>query len=62
MTRYLLHKDVLVSKIIREDLRHFLDTTVNLVGFTKRRSLQSRMLANFLENLAKSPRDLSPTC
>ena len=52
-THCFLHREVLVSKIIGNDLKQVLDITVNMVNFIKQRPLKSRMFARLCENMQK---------
>ncbi len=58
-THCFLHREVLVSKSIRDDLKQVLDITVNMVNFIKQRPLKSRMFARLCENIQKN-HDTSP--
>jgi hypothetical protein len=53
-THRFLHREVLVWKTIREDLRQVLDVVVNMVSFIKQRPLKSRMFAKLSENMQKT--------
>jgi hypothetical protein len=48
-----LHREVLVSKTIGEDLKQVLDVAVNMVNFIKQRPLKSRLFATLSENMQK---------
>jgi hypothetical protein len=52
-THCFLHREVLVSKTIGEDLKQVLDVAVNMVNFIKQRPLKSRMFAKLSENMQK---------
>ena len=52
-THCFLHREVLVSKTIGDDLKQVLDITVNMVNFIKQRPLKSRMFARLCENMQK---------
>ncbi len=52
-THCFLHREVLVSKTIGDDLKQALDVTVNMVNFIKQRPLKSRMFARLCENMHK---------
>ena len=52
-THCFLHREVLVSKSIGNDLKQVLDITVNMVNFIKQRPLKSRMFARLCENMQK---------
>jgi hypothetical protein len=52
-THCFLHREVLVSETIGEDLKQALDVAVNMVSFTKQRPLKSRMFAKLSENMQK---------
>jgi hypothetical protein len=52
-THCFLHRDVLASKTIGEDLKQVLDVAVNMVNFIKQRLLKSRMFAKLSENKQK---------
>jgi hypothetical protein len=52
-THCFLHREVLVSKSIGEDLKQVLDIVVNMVNFIKQRPLKSRMFAKLSENMQK---------
>jgi hypothetical protein len=47
-----LHREVLVSKTVGEDLKQVL-VAVNMVSFIKQRPLKSRMFATLSENMQK---------
>jgi hypothetical protein len=53
MTHCLLHREVVVSKTIGEDLKQVLDVAVNMVNFLKQRPLKSRIFAKLSENMQK---------
>ncbi len=48
-----LHREVLVSKTLGDDLKQVLDITVNMVNFIKQCPLKSCMFARFCENMQK---------
>jgi hypothetical protein len=50
-THCFLHREVLASKTIGEDLKQVLDVAVNMVSFIKQRPLKSRMFAKLSENM-----------
>ncbi len=52
-THCFLHREVLVSKSIGNDLKQVLDITVNMVNFIKQCPLKSRMFSGFCENVQK---------
>ncbi len=52
-THSFLHREVLVSKTIGDDLKQVLDITVNMVKFIKQRPLKSRMFARLCDNMQK---------
>ncbi len=52
-THCFLHREVLVSKTIGDDLKQVLDITVNMVNFIKQRPLKSRLFARLCENMQK---------
>jgi hypothetical protein len=52
-THCVLHREVLVSKTIGEDLKQVLDVAVNMVNFMKQRPLKSRMFAKLSKNMQK---------
>ncbi len=52
-THCFLHREVTVSKSIWNDSQQVLDITLNIVHFTKQRSLKSCMFAKLCENLQK---------
>jgi hypothetical protein len=52
-THCFLHREVLASKTIGEDLKQVLDVAVNMVSFIKQRPLKSHMFAKLSENMQK---------
>ena len=52
-THCFLHREVLVSKTIGEDLKQVFDISVNMVNFIKQRPLKSCMFAKLCENMQK---------
>jgi hypothetical protein len=52
-THSFLHREVLVSKTVGEDLKQILDVAVSLVNFIKRRLLKSRIFAKLCERIQK---------
>jgi hypothetical protein len=52
-THCFLHREVLVSQTIGEDLKQVLDVAVNMVNVIKQRPLKSRMFAKLSENMQK---------
>jgi hypothetical protein len=52
-THCFLHREVLVSKTIGEDLKQVLDVAVNMVSFIEQRPLKSCMFAKLCENMQK---------
>ena len=59
-THCFLHREVLVSKSIGNDLKQVLDITVNMVNFIKQRPLKSGMFARLCENMQKDHVTLLP--
>ena len=59
-THCFLHREVLVSKSIGNDLKQVLDITVNMVNFIKQRPLMSGMFARLCENMQKDHVTLLP--
>ncbi len=53
ITHCFLHREVLISRTIGDDLKHVLDITVNMANFIKQRPLKSRMSAWLCENMQK---------
>ena len=52
-THCFLHREVLVSKSIGNDLKQVLDITVNMVNFINQRTLKSCMFARLCKNMQK---------
>jgi hypothetical protein len=60
-THCFLHREVLVSKTIGEDIKQVLYVAVNMVNFIKQRPLKSRVFAKLSENMQKRPCDSPST-
>jgi hypothetical protein len=52
-THCFLHREVLASKIIGEDLKQVLDVTVNMASFIKQHPLKSRTFTKLCDNMQK---------
>jgi hypothetical protein len=53
MVHCFLHREVLVSETIGEDLKQVLDVAVNMVNFIKHCPLKSRTFAKLCENMQR---------
>ncbi len=52
-THCFLHREVLVSKTVGDDLKQVLDITANMVNFIKQCPLKSHMFARLCKNMQK---------
>ncbi len=52
-THCFIHREVLCSQTIGEDLKEVLDVTVNMINFVKQRPLKTRIFAKLCENMHK---------
>jgi hypothetical protein len=52
-THYFLHREVLVSKTLGDEMKKVLDDATKMVNFIKQRPVHSRMFKKLCENLDK---------